>query len=73
MITFLKNKGGYRKLRVYRLSEIIYDLSMIFAKQYIRQGSRTRDQIEQAARSGKQNMKCTPKVRQKTFVKDASS
>lgn len=56
MNTFLKNKGGYRNLRVYRLSEIIYDLSMIFAKQYIRAGSRTRDQIEQAARSGKQNI-----------------
>ena len=56
MNKFLKNKGGYRNLRVYRLSEIIYDLSMIFAKQYIRAGSRTRDQIEQAARSGKQNI-----------------
>ena len=53
---FLRTKGGYRNLKVYRLSEIIYDLSMIFAKQYIRQGSRTRDQIEQAARSGKQNI-----------------
>ncbi|MGN0229708.1 MAG: four helix bundle suffix domain-containing protein [Muribaculaceae bacterium] len=53
---FLRTKGGYRNLRVYRLSEIIYDLSMIFAKQYVRTGSRTRDQIEQAARSGKQNI-----------------
>ena len=53
---FLRTKGGYRNLKVYRLSEIIYDLSMIFAKQYIRTGSRTRDQIEQAARSGKQNI-----------------
>lgn len=56
MSQFLNNKGGYRNLRVYRLSEIIYDLSMIFARQYIRAGSRTRDQIEQAARSGKQNI-----------------
>ena len=56
MSQFLNNKGGYRNLRVYRLSEIIYDLTMIFAKQYIRAGSRTRDQIEQAARSGKQNI-----------------
>ena len=51
MSQFLNNKGGYRNLRVYRLSEIIYDLTMIFAKQYIRAGSRTRDQIEQAART----------------------
>lgn len=36
MSQFLNNKGGYRNLRVYRLSEIIYDLTMIFAKQYIR-------------------------------------
>lgn len=56
MTGFLRNKGGYRNLRVYRLSEIIYDLSVIFAKQFIRAGSRTRDQIEQAARSGKQNI-----------------
>ena len=56
MSQFLNNKGGYRNLRVYRLSEIIYDLTMIFAKQYIRAGSLTRDQIEQAARSGKQNI-----------------
>lgn len=56
MNTFLREKGGYRNLRVFRLSEIIYDLSVIFAKLYIRAGSRTRDQIEQAARSGKQNI-----------------
>lgn len=56
MSGFLKNKGGYRNLRVYRLTEIIYDLTMIFAKKYIRRGSRTRDQMEQAARSGKQNI-----------------
>lgn len=29
---------------------------MIFAKKFVRPGSRTRDQIEQAARSGKQNI-----------------
>lgn len=56
MAGFLFNGGGYRKLRVYRITEIIYDLSVIFAKKYIRSGSRTRDQIEQAARSGKQNI-----------------
>ena len=56
MSGFLRNKGGYRKLRVYRLSEIIYDLTMIFVEQYIMIGSRTRDQMTQAARSGKQNI-----------------
>lgn len=56
MSAFLNNRGGYRHLRAYKLCEIIHDLSMIFASQYIRTGSRTRDQIEQAARSGKQNI-----------------
>lgn len=56
MNTFLPLAGGYRKLRAFRLSEIIYDLTMIFAAKYVRGGSRTRDQIEQAARSGKQNI-----------------
>ena len=53
---FLPAGGGYRNLRVYKLTEIIYDLSVIFADRFIRPGSRTRDQIEQAARSGKQNI-----------------
>ena len=56
MNTFLPSAGGYRKLRAFQLSEIISDLSMIFARKFVRPGSRTRDQIEQAARSGKQNI-----------------
>lgn len=54
--TFLPQAGGYRKLRVFRLSEIICDLTVFFAEKFIRPGSRTRDQMEQAARSGKQNI-----------------
>lgn len=53
---FLPASGGYKELRVYRITEVIYDLSVIFAEKFIRRGSRTRDQIEQAARSGKQNI-----------------
>lgn len=53
---FLVQGGGYRNLRVYKVTEIIYDLSVIFAERFVRKGSRTRDQIEQAARSGKQNI-----------------
>lgn len=56
MKTFLPSAGGYRKLRAFQLAEIICDLTMIFAEKFIRHGSRTRDQIEQAARSGKQNI-----------------
>lgn len=38
------------------MSGIVCDLTMIFAKEFVRHGSRTRDQMEQAARSGKQNI-----------------
>lgn len=54
--TFLPKGGGYRSLRVYRLSEAIHDLTVIFVRRFIEKGSRTKDQMEQAARSGKQNI-----------------
>lgn len=54
--TFLPAAGGYRNLRAFQLSEIVCDLTMFFAKEFLRPGSRTRDQMEQAARSGKQNI-----------------
>lgn len=53
---FLTQGGGYRNLRVYQLSEIIYDLTVIFSEKWVATGSRTRDQMVQAARSGKQNI-----------------
>lgn len=53
---FLKKGGGFRSLIAFKLAEIIYDLTMEFVVRYIRPGSRTRDQMEQAARSGKQNI-----------------
>lgn len=53
---FLKQRGGYRNLRVYKLTEIVYDLTVYFVRKYIPANSRTRDQMEQAARSGKQNI-----------------
>lgn len=53
---FLPKGGGYRSLKVYKLTEIIYDLTVIFAERYIERGSRTKDQMVQAARSGKQNI-----------------
>lgn len=48
------NKVKY--LLTYRYSEIIHDLAVVFVKKYIDYKSRTRDQMEQAARSGKQNI-----------------
>ncbi len=56
MSGFLKQGGGYRRLRVYKVSEIICDLTVEFVKRYVPYKSRTRDQMEQAARSGKQNI-----------------
>lgn len=53
---FLKPLGGYRKLRVYRVTEIICDLTYHFAHTYLGKGDRTIDQMVQAARSGKQNI-----------------
>lgn len=56
MTGFLKQKGGYQRLRVYKVTEIIYDLTYHFCNRYLRKGDRTIDQMIQAARSGKQNI-----------------
>ena len=50
------NTGGYRKLKVYRKTEVIYDLTYYFCKKYLKLGDRTIDQMVQATRSGKQNI-----------------
>ena len=53
---FLPQGGGYKKLRVYQVTEIIYDLTYHFTRRFLRAGDRTVDQMVQAARSGKQNI-----------------
>lgn len=55
-ITFLPKHGHYRNLRVYQVTEIIYDITFYFTEHYLRKGDRTIDQMVQAARSGKQNI-----------------
>ncbi len=55
-ITFLPQHGHYRHLRVYQVTEIIYDITYYFTQHYLRRGDRTVDQMVQAARSGKQNI-----------------
>ncbi len=50
------SKGGYKNLPFFKQTEIIYDLTVDFCKHYIDPRSRTKDQMEQAARSGKQNI-----------------
>lgn len=48
--------GGYRKLKAYQIAEAICDLTSLFVKKNVPRNSRTCDQMEQAARSGKQNI-----------------
>ena len=48
--------GGYKSLPFFKQTEIIYDFTVEFVKRYIDYKSRTKDQMEQAARSGKQNI-----------------
>jgi four helix bundle protein len=47
---------SYRDLKSYQNSVIICDFTAEFAEKYVRHYSRTRDQMEQAARSCKQNI-----------------
>ncbi len=48
--------GGYRELKAYQNTEIIYDATVKFCERFIDRRSRTTDQMVQAARSGKQNI-----------------
>lgn len=48
--------AGYKSLPFFKQTEIIYDFTVEFVKRYIDYKSRTKDQMEQAARSGKQNI-----------------
>lgn len=52
----ITNYKGYKSLPFYQQSEIIYDFTTEFVNRYIEYKSRTRDQMVQAARSGKQNI-----------------
>ena len=47
---------GYKSLPFFRQAEIIHDFTAEFTQKYIDYKSRTRDQMDQAARSGKQNI-----------------
>lgn len=51
-----KQNAGYEYLLAYKLTVPIYDLTAEFTKKYVSQFSRTVDQMDQAARSGMQNI-----------------
>jgi four helix bundle suffix protein len=52
----LRPSGGYRKLRSFQVTTIIYDTTVAFCERFIDKRSRTVDQMVQAARSGRQNI-----------------
>jgi len=53
---FIDPHGGFRGLKSYQMSEIVYDATIAFCDRWISWRSRTHDQMVQAARSGKQNI-----------------
>ncbi len=56
MNAFLKSKSSYRNLISFRKAECIYDITYYFINANLEFKDRTRDQMLQAARSGKQNI-----------------
>ncbi len=56
MTGLVPNRGNYRQLLCYRKAEAIYDITYHFVMHFVEHGDRTRDQMVQAARSGKQNI-----------------
>jgi len=52
----LRPSGGYRSLRSFKTTTIIYDATVSFCERFIDKRSRLVDQMVQAARSGRQNI-----------------
>jgi four helix bundle suffix protein len=48
--------GGYENLRSYKVAQAVYDATVVFCDRFIEKGSRTHDQMVQAARSGVRNI-----------------
>lgn len=55
MSNLIPPHGGYRKLKSWQTATIVYDLTVIFCREYVRE-NRMKDQMVQAARSGRQNI-----------------
>jgi len=53
---FIPPHGGYADLLSYQKAEIVHDATVYFCDRFLDRRDRTRDQMIQAARSGKQNI-----------------
>ena len=56
MTEIITKHGGYRFLKGFIFSRLVYDITVRFCERYIDKYSRTKDQMIQAARSGVQNI-----------------
>jgi hypothetical protein len=52
---FIPPHGGYQDLLSYQKALIVYDATVYFCNRFFTKFDRTREQMIQAARSGKQN------------------
>jgi len=53
---FIPPHGGYQTLLSYQKAQVVFDATVCFCERFVHKGDRTRDQMIQAARSGKQNI-----------------
>jgi four helix bundle suffix protein len=53
---FIPPHGGYEQLLAYQKALVVYDATVYFCARFLDRRDRTRDQMIQAARSGKQNI-----------------
>ena len=53
---FIPAHGGYKTLLSFEKARVVFDATVCFCERFIGKGDRTRDQMIQAARSGKQNI-----------------
>ena len=57
MEEYQKKPGSYKTLKAYQKSECVFDITYYFVEHFLDRGhDRTVDQMQQAARSGKQNI-----------------
>lgn len=56
MEKFIPPHGGYQDLLAFQKAQIVFDATVRFCERFFDKRDRTRDQMVQAARSGKQNI-----------------